>query len=247
MKVALDGRTCEVVSSLGDNDVLLGRGTGPNENLGNIRFRSLVAKLLSNASDNSSEYRKMTKEQLARIVFESVKERKGKFLRKLDKGEIDVLRPRVADTKVKASKEDKANLYITVSDHIAMDKTKQSFRHQLRVLQQSQTANDSKLKDADERLGASKEVERMTPKNLQMKAMFPRTKRKPRQSKFHECLVSREQSSNATSAFPYYMPQPINSFLFSLAHKQQVQSMIALENERRMASLALMLRLKDQK
>ena len=78
MRVTLSGKTFEAVFVLGENDVLLGRGTGPNENLGNVRFRSLISQVLEFAASNrSSVYQKMTKDKLAHIVFECIKKTTG--------------------------------------------------------------------------------------------------------------------------------------------------------------------------
>ena len=278
MRVTLSGKTFEAVFALGENDVLLGRGTGPNENLGNVRFRSLVSKVLENAASNrSSEYQKMTKEKLAHIVFECIKKRQGRFVRKLTKGEISVMgiehlkSPSSSSSKKKGSKE----AYIIVPDQTAMEKTKQSFRHQLRVSQESHqqlyAASSSVLKsdDADdEQIIATRTTTRDLPSEASAKQ---RSNPIIRSSKFQEALASRKASpgssssrissnSNKSSLGSLLLGHPPSGGLMLNNHQvnllglpalnlstvireRQMQYIAALENQRRIESLALLLRM----
>jgi hypothetical protein len=65
------------VEALNDNDVLLGRGSGPNEYVGNKRFRRIV-------SENRDEYvacsKSKEKNVIAKRVYDSVISAGGRFL-----------------------------------------------------------------------------------------------------------------------------------------------------------------------
>ncbi|CAB9530390.1 expressed unknown protein (Partial), partial [Seminavis robusta] len=69
------------VTSVTENDVLLGRGTPCAENEGNVRFRRLV-------KERKVEYiaaeKRMRKDAIAREILEVIASRGGKFLRKLE-------------------------------------------------------------------------------------------------------------------------------------------------------------------
>jgi hypothetical protein len=95
------------------DDVLLGRGTGPNEYQGNIRFRALVKDTL-----RTNEFKKWstgrTKTMLARMIVRDVKAQNGRFLKKVGKSSTG------------------RDLFAVVPDRVAVDKTRQSFRHQLK-------------------------------------------------------------------------------------------------------------------
>jgi hypothetical protein len=104
------------VQELSENDVLLGRGTGPNEHQGNIRFRALVKEILG--TTNLPKHNGKAKTKLAIKIINVVKARKGRFLNKVSK-----------------SKTVAGDLYVVVPDSVALEKTKQSFRHQIRSLQ----------------------------------------------------------------------------------------------------------------
>lgn len=110
-----------VMKDLGPNDVLLGRGTGPNEQIGNIRFRALVRDVIHASGKRGLDGKEKTR--LAKSVIQEVKAKGGRFVRKVEGGGADVHKNNA--TKV-------GDHYEEVSDALALDKTKQSFRHQLR-------------------------------------------------------------------------------------------------------------------
>jgi hypothetical protein len=104
------------VQELTKDDVLLGRGTGPNEYQGNIRFRALVKETLrSNELKKSSNG--STKTMLARMIVRDVKAQNGRFLKKVGKSSTG------------------RDLFAVVPDRVAVDKTRQSFRHQLKSIE----------------------------------------------------------------------------------------------------------------
>jgi hypothetical protein len=107
------------VHELTKDDVLLGRGTGPNEYQGNIRFRALVKETL-----RSNEFKKSTgstKTMLARMIVRDVTAQNGRFLKKVGKSSKG------------------RDLFAVVPDRVAVDKTRQSFRHQLRSMREPKT------------------------------------------------------------------------------------------------------------
>jgi hypothetical protein len=111
----IDERSFNFVQELNKDDVLLGRGTGPNEFQGNIRFRALVKETLQ--SDEFKKSTGSTKTMLARMIVRDVKAQNGRFLKKVGKSSTG------------------RDLFAVVPDRAAVDKTRQSFRHQLKSIE----------------------------------------------------------------------------------------------------------------
>jgi hypothetical protein len=80
MKVSKKDESKKVVHELGHNDVLLGRGAGSINYVGNVLFREIV-------KERRDEYLATSKRQLkdaiAREIVQAVTSRKGRFLRKI--------------------------------------------------------------------------------------------------------------------------------------------------------------------
>jgi hypothetical protein len=124
-------------TALGDDDVLLGRGTGPNEFTGNIRYRRLVRQAITSVHPRDLASNKTA---LAQKVVDDVGQNGGRFVRKLSKGEVaalyDSLNPQSASkAQLATHMSHKGSIYIDVERDVAIEKTKQSFRHQTRVKQ----------------------------------------------------------------------------------------------------------------
>ena len=105
-------RTVKPVASLNSNDVLLGRGTGSNQYIGNQRFRALVEGL--KAEYNSSR-RQTLKTNIAKDLLDHVYSLGGRFLQ-LDE-----------DQKPGDNIVEKGTWYV-VGDKIALEKCKQALR-----------------------------------------------------------------------------------------------------------------------
>jgi len=69
------------VTSLGENDVLLGRGTPCAENEGNVRFRRLVR---NRKAEYIAAEKRIRKDAIAREILDVITRRGGKFLRKVE-------------------------------------------------------------------------------------------------------------------------------------------------------------------
>jgi hypothetical protein len=113
---------CIFIRELGLNDVLLGRGTGPNEHIGNVRFRSLVR-----ASIQTPVFFSPTpdgKLELAKKIVNTVKARNGRFVKRVN------------------TRNTCGDIFVEVPERVSLDKTKQSFRHQLR----SSSRGDKEIK-----------------------------------------------------------------------------------------------------
>lgn len=102
------------VTELGQHDVLLGRGTGPSNNPGNVNFRLSVEAM---KPDYVSTPSRKAKNRLVRKTVQAIKAKNGRFLSKLRKSEIKMLG---LSQKV---------VYEVVSDSIAVEKTKQAIRY----------------------------------------------------------------------------------------------------------------------
>jgi hypothetical protein len=105
------------VKDLNPCDVLLGRGTGPNEQTGNKYFREIVHQ------QKEAYFNKTSRKEKAEIVWstiEQVKAKNGRFLKRLEKYEIKRL-GLTGDT-----------IYAIVGNDSAVEKTKQAFRYAIK-------------------------------------------------------------------------------------------------------------------
>jgi hypothetical protein len=114
-----------IVHELGVNDILLGRGTGPNENQGNIRFRRHLEEIVEKYLKSPV----ISKTKLASEVLQTIKERNGHFVRKLTSEERRSLLGRFWNVKNKNGREN--DEFVVVADKLAVEKIRQSFRFQL--------------------------------------------------------------------------------------------------------------------
>jgi len=90
------------IKSYGPNDVLSGRGGGTNQHEGNCYFRSLV-------NENREKYlraKKNDKPFISLSIVQSVRERNGRFLKKIEK----------------------TGLWVEIGDDLAREKTSQALR-----------------------------------------------------------------------------------------------------------------------
>ena len=102
------------ITELTASDVLFGRGSGPNDHEGNIRFRHLVA-------ERKQEYlatnHRQTKAKIAREIVNTILEDRGRFLKKVEHFEARRLGiPKGVDA------------WIIVDDDTVMEKAKQALR-----------------------------------------------------------------------------------------------------------------------
>jgi len=115
----------EYITEINPNDVICGRGSGPNIHEGNIRFRLLVA-------EREAEYRatnkRPRKSNIARDIIKKVFERNGRFLKK-----IEPKNPLCA-----------VNTWVVVNDQIIMEKTKQALRQNRSKTTQSRRLSNTK-------------------------------------------------------------------------------------------------------
>ena len=104
-----------LVTSLKPQDVLMGRGNGPNDHIGNGAFRYSI---LDRLDEYTSTISRKKKDKIARQVVRIVQSKNGRFVRKLSQGEKRTRR-------LPAEKLG----YIVVKDSCAILKTKQAFRY----------------------------------------------------------------------------------------------------------------------
>lgn len=102
------------ITELNATDVLFGRGSGPNDHEGNIRFRQLVA-------DRKEEYlatnHRQTKAKIAREIVDTIINEQGRFLKKVEHFEATQLGiPKGVEA------------WIAVDDDTVMEKAKQALR-----------------------------------------------------------------------------------------------------------------------
>lgn len=102
------------VTKVNPNDVLFGRGSGPNDHEGNIKFRDMVA---SRKAEYLATNHRQTKAKIAKEVVDSVFACNGRFLKKLEPSEIQ-----------KIGFDASHDLYTLVDDDTIMEKAKQALR-----------------------------------------------------------------------------------------------------------------------
>ncbi|KAL7559101.1 hypothetical protein ACA910_017513 [Epithemia clementina (nom. ined.)] len=104
----------DIVTKLGPFDVLFGRGSGPNDHEGNIRFRKLVAE---RKEEYMATNHRMTKAKIAREIVDAVLRENGRFLKKIEPEEAKVVGlPEGLDA------------WTSVDDDTIMEKAKQALR-----------------------------------------------------------------------------------------------------------------------
>lgn len=126
-------------------------GTGPNEFEGNIRFREMVAEL---AMSTTPKELSANKPVYARKVVDQVLEEGGRFVRKLSRGEASALQNNAASTSSRLPKG--KDVYVEVPDSVAMEKAKQSFRHQQRIQDRDPAGKATRKHDMGSRHGITK-------------------------------------------------------------------------------------------
>jgi hypothetical protein len=106
----------EFVLEVHRHDVLFGRGSGPNDNEGNIRFRDLVAQ---RKSEYMATNHRQTKAKIAKEIVDQVFLCGGRFLKKIEPAEAASLG--LPDTCGR-------DVYQVVGDDTVMEKAKQALR-----------------------------------------------------------------------------------------------------------------------
>jgi hypothetical protein len=104
----------EYVADLRPFDVLFGRGSGPNDHEGNVRFRTMVA---SRKTEYLATNHRLTKAKIAREIVNSVLSQQGRFLKKMEGNDLK-----------KAGLPEDADVWMSVDDDTVMEKAKQALR-----------------------------------------------------------------------------------------------------------------------
>lgn len=112
---ASNGGTGIFVTEVGPADVLLGRGTGPANHQGNVRFRVRVESMKPEYVATAS---RRSKNKLVRELVDSIKVDNGRFLRKLSRSQAR-----------QSGQGDSDSVYEVVPDCVAVGKTKQAIRY----------------------------------------------------------------------------------------------------------------------
>ena len=154
----------KILFELGPYDILLGRGTGPNEHPGNVRYRELVKSTMLKYSASASEGKcghsdqkaneeedgntpavSIAKQQIIQEILNDIHSFGGQFVRKLTREETRVVQQHhssmwssmMMESSQKNTKQKKKSrkklidLYVVVTNAMAVEKTKQSIRFQL--------------------------------------------------------------------------------------------------------------------
>ncbi|CAJ1934418.1 unnamed protein product [Cylindrotheca closterium] len=108
------GDSSQFVTSVNTTDVLFGRGSGPNDHEGNIRFRDVVSK---RKAEYMSTNHRQTKATIAKDVVNTVYSANGRFLKKLEANDLQ-----------KLGFPPSTEVYQIVDDDTVMEKAKQALR-----------------------------------------------------------------------------------------------------------------------
>jgi hypothetical protein len=110
-------------------DVVMGRGSGPNQRGGNVRFRALVWETFTGArsgapgSNTRTGMDKLTKKELAQRVLSKVKEGNGRFLQRITQA------PKTHPGENRDENDEKRGaVYVEVPDKKVIEKIKQTYR-----------------------------------------------------------------------------------------------------------------------
>ena len=106
-----------MITHLGPNDVLIGRGSPATANEGNIRFREVIRLLLPYYVATT---RRSEKDSLARKVIDIIRSRQGRFVRRIES-------PEEAD---RLELDSIDSVWIVVEEEAVIPKVKQTFRDQ---------------------------------------------------------------------------------------------------------------------
>ncbi|GKZ00260.1 hypothetical protein MPSEU_000978900 [Mayamaea pseudoterrestris] len=104
-----------IITQIGSNDVLVGRGAPSNANEGNKRFRELVKQ---RKIQYATTKKRQMKDQIAKLIVETITSRNGRFLRKLESN-AEAEQLGITDT---------TEVWLLVPTEHAIRKTKQALR-----------------------------------------------------------------------------------------------------------------------
>lgn len=134
---AADSDKCECVLEVMSDDVLLGRGSGPNDHVGNIKFRDLVHE---RKAEYLSTNHRQTKAMIAKDIVDQVYQRGGRFLKKLSPVESAKILPKLLAKNKDDSENDRTDtenpgpcdVYQIQKHATVMEKAKQALRQNQR-------------------------------------------------------------------------------------------------------------------
>ena len=137
---AAESDKCESVLKVQPDDVLLGRGSGPNDHVGNIKFRDLVHE---RKAEYLSTNHRQTKALIAKDIVDQVYRRGGRFLKKLSATEAAKVLPKLLakhglddaeNDRTDSDKPGPCDVYQIQKHSTVMEKAKQALRQNQRNL-----------------------------------------------------------------------------------------------------------------
>mmetsp|Transcript_9954 Transcript_9954/g.24834 ORF Transcript_9954/g.24834 Transcript_9954/m.24834 type:complete len:618 (-) Transcript_9954:1517-3370(-) len=135
---AAESDKCECVLQVQPDDVLLGRGSGPNDHVGNIKFRDLVHE---RKAEYLSTNHRQTKALIAKDIVDQVYGRGGRFLKKLSHTEASKVLPKLLaenglddaeNDRTDSDKPGPCDVYQIQKHSTVMEKAKQALRQNQR-------------------------------------------------------------------------------------------------------------------
>lgn len=178
---AADSDKCECVLEVMSDDVLLGRGSGPNDHIGNIKFRDLVHE---RKAEYLSTNHRQTKALIAKDIVDQVYGRGGRFLKKLSPAEAAKMLPKLLaknglddaeNDRADSEKSGPCDVYQIQKHATVMEKAKQALRQNQRNaspdMPESRGVSSNKGQESSARrdsMGRNNNVSAETPRNGMM-------------------------------------------------------------------------------
>ena len=138
----------EFVTELNSHDVLFGRGSGPNDHEGNIRFRKLVAE---RKEEYMATNHRMTKAKIAKEIVDQVFANSGRFLKKME------------PTEMKEHNLAGMDAWVLVDEDTIMEKAKQALRQNPNKTPKEKSTKPTPTHTASTEVYATGHVSAVTP------------------------------------------------------------------------------------
>lgn len=123
------------ITNVSPDDVVLGRGAGPNEMAGNIAFRQVVAQF---KPSYVATVNRKAKSQIAHKVVQTIKSKRGRFLRRAVVSQMSSSSSSTTSTTSLPDVEQ--DIFVEAEEEVILEKTKQALRYGKRENRRSWTS-----------------------------------------------------------------------------------------------------------
>jgi hypothetical protein len=123
---AEDDDPSKFITAVTADDVVLGRGAGPNEHAGNIAFRQVVAQF---KPSYVATVNRKAKSQIAHKVVHAVKSKRGRFLRRARISSSTSQTTSAAPAAAGGASCDEQEIFVEAEEEVILEKAKQALRY----------------------------------------------------------------------------------------------------------------------